>query len=79
MFKKACLRQHFLQDFLYPGSQTWYKDYSPSLIDTGADRHANERTSVIGDVLPGNGHADDMTDTIVSQNPDARILSIRAI
>jgi len=52
-----------------------------ALIDTGASEgeHIVGRVSVIDDVLSGNGHADQMVNNIVSQNPDAKILSIRAM
>lgn len=53
-----------------------------ALIDTGASQGPNviDRVSLIDDVLEGNnGHANDMVASIVSQNPDARILSIRAL
>lgn len=52
-----------------------------ALIDTGANEHTNviDRVSVIDDVLVGNGHGDIMVDKIVSQDPNAKILSIRAL
>lgn len=53
-----------------------------ALIDTGASEGPNiiDRVSLIDDALEGsNSHADDMVSAIVSQNPDARILSIRAL
>lgn len=52
-----------------------------ALIDTGVKESSNivDRISVIDDVLDGNGHGDDMADAIVSQNANAKILSIRAM
>lgn len=52
-----------------------------ALIDTGVTEHANvmDRVSVIDDVLEGNGHGDAMLQAIVSQDPNAKILSIRAL
>lgn len=52
-----------------------------ALIDTGTQEHANviDRVSVIDDSLEGNGHGDAMLEAIVSQNPDAKVLSIRAM
>lgn len=52
-----------------------------ALIDTGVKEHANvmDRVSVIDDVLEGNGHGDDMLEAIVSQDVDAKVLSIRAM
>lgn len=52
-----------------------------ALIDTGTSERANviDRVSLIDDVLVGNGHGDTMADDIVSQNPNAKILSIRAL
>ena len=53
-----------------------------AVIDTGASEHANviDRVSVIDDVLSGsNLHGDIMVKRIVSQNSNAKILSIRAL
>lgn len=52
-----------------------------ALIDTGASESANviDRVSLIDDVLNGGTHGDDMVNNIVSQNPGAKILSIRAL
>ena len=52
-----------------------------ALIDTGASEGANvvDRISLIDDVISGSWHADDMVNAIVSQNADAKILSIRAM
>lgn len=54
-----------------------------ALIDTGVGEHANviERISVIDDNASGNGgsHGDAMVNAIVSQDPDAKILSIKAM
>lgn len=52
-----------------------------ALIDTGADKNDNviDQVSVIDDTLNGNGHGDEMVKDIVSQNKDAKILSIRAL
>ena len=52
-----------------------------ALIDTGASDGPNiiDRVSLIDDVLVGGDHGDKMVDAIVSQNPDAKILSIRTI
>lgn len=54
-----------------------------ALIDTGVGEHANviERISVIDDNAPGNGgsHGDAMVSAIVSQDPEAKILSIKAM
>lgn len=53
-----------------------------ALIDTGASEQANiiDRISVIDDQLEGeNQHGNDMVTAIVSQDPNAKILSIRAM
>lgn len=52
-----------------------------ALIDTGVGEHSNviDRVSVIDEALSGNGHGDAMADTIVSQDAEAKILSIRAM
>lgn len=53
-----------------------------ALIDTGASEGPNvvDRASLIDDVLEGNNsHANDMVAAIVSQNPDAKVLSVRAL
>lgn len=52
-----------------------------ALIDTGVSESNNviDRVSVIDDALEGNGHGDDMAEAIVSQDADAKILSIRAM
>lgn len=54
-----------------------------ALIDTGVGEHANviDRISVIDDNASGNGgsHGDAMVSAIVSQDPEAKILSIRAM
>ena len=52
-----------------------------ALIDTGASESSNviDRVSLIDDVLAGNGHGDKMVEAIVSQNADAKILSIRTM
>ena len=52
-----------------------------ALIDTGVSESDNviDRVSVIDDVLTGNGHGDKMLADILSQDKDAKILSIRAM
>lgn len=52
-----------------------------ALIDTGVSESDNviDRVSVIDDVLTGNGHGDKMLADILSQDEDAKILSIRAM
>ena len=52
-----------------------------ALIDTGASECKNvvNRLSVIDDKLSGGTHADDMVTDIVSQNSNAKILSIRTL
>lgn len=53
-----------------------------ALIDTGANESVNiiERVSLIDDVMVGsNSHGDDMVKAIVSQNENAKIISIRAL
>ena len=52
-----------------------------ALIDTGASESKNviDRVSLIDDVLNGGTHGDDMVSNIVSQDSDAKILSIRAL
>lgn len=52
-----------------------------ALIDTGVKKHDNviDRVSVADDALEGNGHGDAMVKAIVSQDQDAKILSIRAM
>lgn len=52
-----------------------------ALIDTGVSESDNviDRVSVIDDTLTGNGHGDKMLSDILSQDKDAKILSIRAM
>ncbi len=54
-----------------------------ALIDTGVSEHANviDRISVIDDDASGddNSHGDAMVNDIVSQDPEAKILSIKAM
>lgn len=52
-----------------------------ALIDTGVSESDNviDRVSVIDDVLNGNGHGDKMLADILSQDEDAKVLSIRAM
>lgn len=54
-----------------------------ALIDTGVSEHANviDRISVIDDDASGNSdsHGDVMVNAIVSQDPEAKILSIKAM
>lgn len=52
-----------------------------ALIDTGVSESDNviDRVSVIDDVLTGHGHGDKMLADILSQDEDAKILSIRAM
>ena len=52
-----------------------------ALIDTGTSESANviDRVSLIDDVLVGGTHGDDMVTYITEENPDAKILSIRAL
>ena len=52
-----------------------------ALIDTGVSesKHVLDRVSVIDDILEGNGHGNDMLEAIISQDPDGKILSIRAM
>ena len=52
-----------------------------ALIDTGTSIHPNviDRISLIDDVLVGNTHGDEMVKFITEENPDAKILSIRAV
>ncbi|MDO4322394.1 MAG: SpaA isopeptide-forming pilin-related protein [Lachnospiraceae bacterium] len=52
-----------------------------ALVDTGVSEGGNiiDRVSLIGDELEGNGHGNEMAAAIASQNPDAKILSIRAV
>lgn len=52
-----------------------------ALIDTGVSESANviDRVSLIDDVLVGGTHGDDMVTYITEENPDAKILSIRAL
>lgn len=61
--------------------ETLTKDRVIALIDTGAHNGKNiiGRVSLIDDILTGGEHADDMVDSIVSQNEDAKIYSIRTI
>jgi len=50
-----------------------------ALIDTGANSKVVDAVSVIGDVTTDdNGHGSLMADTILKENPDAKILSIKA-
>ena len=52
-----------------------------ALIDTGAQASSNviDQVSLIDDVMYGNGHGDDMVSAIVSQNENAKILSVRTM
>lgn len=52
-----------------------------ALIDTGVSESENviDRVSMIDDALTGNGHGDKMLADILSQDKDAKILSIRAM
>ncbi len=52
-----------------------------ALIDTGVSEGRNivGRVSLLDDTLEGNGHGNEMSAAIISQNPDAGILSIRAV
>lgn len=52
-----------------------------ALIDTGVSESENviDRVSMIDDVLTGNGHGDKMLADILSQDRDAKVLSIRAM
>lgn len=52
-----------------------------ALLDTGAADSDNitDRVSLIDDVLEGHSHGNDMVKAIVSQNPDAQILSVRVM
>lgn len=52
-----------------------------ALIDTGVSESDNaiDRVSVIDDSLVGNGHGDKMLEAIVSQDPEAKVLSIRVM
>ena len=51
------------------------------MIDTGASDNDNitNRVSVIDKSFEGNGHGNEMVKSILEQNPNANILSIRAI
>lgn len=59
----------------------WTPDRIIALIDTGTSEGANviKRVSLIDETLNGNGHGDDMVNSMVSQNPDVKIFSVRAI
>ena len=52
-----------------------------ALIDTGVNESDNviDRVSLIDDTLVSNGHGDKMLEAIVSQDADAKILSIRVM
>lgn len=52
-----------------------------ALIDTGTSESDNviARVSMVDDALEGNGHGDAMLRYIVSQDADAKVLSIRAL
>lgn len=53
-----------------------------AVIDTGSEDNPNviERVSMLGDdVSDDNGHGSDMISNIVSQNPNAQIISIKAM
>ena len=53
-----------------------------AVIDTGSEENPNviERVSMLGDdVTDDNGHGSDMISNIVSQNPNAQIISIKAM
>ena len=52
-----------------------------ALIDTGvsANNNVTNRVSVIDESFEGNGHGNEMLKSILEQNPNANVLSIRAI
>lgn len=53
--------------------------YDIALIDTGADDVANAVSVIGNDAWDDNGHGNSMAAYIYEQNPDARILSIKAL
>ncbi|WP_373215842.1 SpaA isopeptide-forming pilin-related protein [Ruminococcus sp. 5_1_39BFAA] len=52
-----------------------------ALLDTGASASANviDRVSMVDDALEGHSHGNQMVNAIVSQNPDAQIMSVRVM
>ena len=58
-----------------------YHNQVIALIDTGVGKSNNviDRVSLIDDVMVGGTHGIEMERDIVEQNPDAKILSIRAL
>ena len=53
-----------------------------ALLDTGTSSASGNvigRVSLIDESLSGNGHADAMLEAILSQNPDARVISVRVM
>ncbi|MCF0134769.1 MAG: S8 family serine peptidase, partial [Blautia sp.] len=52
-----------------------------ALLDTGASASANviERVSLVDEALEGHSHGNQMVQAILSQNPDAQIMSIRVV
>lgn len=57
-----------------------HSKYTIALIDTGANGKVTDAVSILGDdTSDKNGHGSLMVDTILAQNKDAKILSIKAI
>lgn len=52
-----------------------------ALLDTGASASANviDRVSMVDDALEGHSHGNQMVNAIISQNPDAQIMSVRVM
>lgn len=52
-----------------------------ALLDTGASASANviDRVSMVDDALEGHSHGNQMVNAIISQNPDAKIMSVRVM
>ena len=71
-------------NFIYEENESTIIDSNTkliALIDTGASDNDNitNRVSVIDKSFEGNGHGNEMEKPILEQNPNANILSIRAI
>lgn len=71
-------------NFIYEENESTIIDSNTkliALIDTGASDNDNitNRVSVIDKSFEGNGHGNEMVKSILEQNPNANILSIRAI
>lgn len=67
-----------LSDTLATSTPSFHDQKVIALLDTGATgKNIIESVSMIDDKIEGNGHGNKMRDAIITQNPDAKIISIR--